>query len=412
MTQDQTAPSVPGAGLGRDADQRRDEDAGPASQPDVSSEDAASAGNAQVDDAAVANTTPADNCSAEVASADAGSTSAAAGSADATAGDAVAAETIAADATVDGAPTPADQLAPLPADQLPPAPADQLPPTPSDQLPSTRADQPPPACADQPSPPAEQSTQTPAEPDEDSLRLAEALVFASAGPVSARALSQLLPETEDADAVIAALRARYAGRGVELVETAGGVQFRTAPELAPRLRKVIEVPRKLPRVAMETLAIIAYHQPCTRPEIEEIRGTSLSQQTLDALLEANLVAPKGRREVPGRPTLWGTTPQFLAQFGLRDIRDLPQRADLLLEPPQPSGVSNAPPLTPELSGSVSDDKARPPVEGSNPQEEAESLSGQASETATPTVDPDPIADPDQAADPDPITDPEIGRAHV
>jgi segregation and condensation protein B len=190
---------------------------------------------------------------------------------------------------------------------------------------------------------------TPAEPDEEALRLAEALIFASAGPVSARALTQLLPDTADADAVIAALRARYAGRGVQLVDTAGGVQFRTAPELAPRLRKVIEVPRKLPRVAMETLAIIAYHQPCTRAEVEEIRGTSLSQQTLDALLEANLVAPKGRREVPGRPTLWGTTPHFLLQFGLQDIRDLPQRADLLLEPPRPSGVSDAPPLTSDLS---------------------------------------------------------------
>ena len=186
-------------------------------------------------------------------------------------------------------------------------------------------------------------------PDEDMLRLAEALVFASAGPVSARALTQLLPDTTDTDAVIAALQARYAGRGVELVQTAGGVQFRTAPDLAPRLRKVIEVPRRLPRVAMETLAIIAYHQPCTRAEIEEIRGTSLSQQTLDALLEANLVAPRGRREVPGRPTVWGTTPQFLAQFGLKEIRDLPQRNDLLLEPPLPSGVSDAPPLTPNLS---------------------------------------------------------------
>ena len=103
----------------------------------------------------------------------------------------------------------------------------------------------------------------------------------------------------DADAVIAALRERYAGRGVELVEIGGGVQFRTAPDLAPLLRKVIEIPRRLPRVAMETLAIIAYHQPVTRPEIEEIRGTSLSQQTLDALLEANLIAPKGRRESPG-----------------------------------------------------------------------------------------------------------------
>ena len=169
--------------------------------------------------------------------------------------------------------------------------------------------------------------------EDEALRLAEALVFASAGPVGARALSQLLPETMDADAVIAALRERYAGRGVELVEVGGGVQFRTAPDLAPLLRKVIEVPRRLPRVAMETLAIIAYHQPVTRPEVEEIRGTSLSQQTLDSLLEANLIAPKGRRESPGRPTLWGTTPQFLAQFGLKDLRELPRREDLLLEPP-------------------------------------------------------------------------------
>jgi segregation and condensation protein B len=162
--------------------------------------------------------------------------------------------------------------------------------------------------SDEPSP-------APAIPEE-ALRLAEALVFA--------------------DAVIAALRERYAGRGVELAEIGGGVQFRTAPDLAPRLRKVIEIPRRLPRVAMETLAIIAYHQPVTRPEIEEIRGTSLSQQTLDALLEADLVAPKGRKESPGRPTLWGTTPQFLAQFGLKDLRELPRREDLLLEPPQPS----------------------------------------------------------------------------
>jgi segregation and condensation protein B len=179
------------------------------------------------------------------------------------------------------------------------------------------------------------SDETTTAPTEEALRLAEALVFASAGPVSARALSQLLPEDADPDAVIAALRERYAGRGVELFEVGGGVQFRTAPDLAPRLRKVIEIPRRLPRVAMETLAIVAYHQPVTRPEIEEIRGTSLSQQTLDALLEADLIAPKGRKETPGRPTLWGTTPQFLAQFGLRDLRELPRREDLLLEPPQP-----------------------------------------------------------------------------
>ena len=169
------------------------------------------------------------------------------------------------------------------------------------------------------------------EPDEDSLRLAEALVFASAEPVTPRGLARVLPDDIDADAVLAALRARYAGRGVELVDAGTGVMFRSALDLAPRLRKVIELPRRLPRVAMETLAIVAYHQPMTRPEIEHIRGTALSQQTLDSLLELNLIAPKGRRETPGRPTLWGTTPEFLAHFGLKDLRELPRREDLLLE---------------------------------------------------------------------------------
>jgi segregation and condensation protein B len=143
---------------------------------------------------------------------------------------------------------------------------------------------------------------------------------------------------------------------VELVDAAGGVQFRTAADLGPRLRKVVEVPRRLPRVAMETLAIIAYHQPVTRPEVEDIRGTALSQQTLDALLEANLVAPKGRRESPGRPTLWGTTPQFLAQFGLNDLRDLPRREDLLLEAPQPA--KDAAPERPADAGAEAEEAAK------------------------------------------------------
>ena len=173
------------------------------------------------------------------------------------------------------------------------------------------------------------------DPMEDALRLAEALVFAAAGPVSPRQLGQLLPEGIEAEAVFAALRGRYAGRGVELAEVAGGVQFRTAADLAPRLRKVVQVPRRLPRAAMETLAIVAYHQPVTRAEIEDIRGATLAQTTLDALLETGLIAPKGRKEVPGRPTLWATTPAFLLQFGLRDLRDLPKRDDLLVEPPTP-----------------------------------------------------------------------------
>jgi segregation and condensation protein B len=116
---------------------------------------------------------------------------------------------------------------------------------------------------------------------------------------------------------------------VELAEVAGGFQFRTAPDLAPRLTRVIEVPRRLPRVAMETLAIIAYRQPVTRGEIEEVRGTALSQNTIDALLEAELIAPCGRRDSPGRPTLWATTPGFLVKFGLKSLRDLPRRDDLI-----------------------------------------------------------------------------------
>jgi segregation and condensation protein B len=199
---------------------------------------------------------------------------------------------------------------------------------------SDEPEQPPaPAAADEAPAPAKTR-----EPDEDSLRLAEAMVFASAEPVSARSLTRLLPDDIDADAVLALLRVRYAGHGVELVEAGNGFMFRTALDLAPKLRKVIDVPRRLPRVALETLAIIAYHQPMTRPEIEHIRGTALSQQTLDALLELNLIAPKGRRETPGRPTLWGTTPEFLAHFGLKDLRELPRREDLLLETAPPKAT--------------------------------------------------------------------------
>jgi segregation and condensation protein B len=173
------------------------------------------------------------------------------------------------------------------------------------------------------------------ESDEQALRLAEAVIFASREPVGARALANLLPAPTDVEAVLAALAARYAGRGVELAEVGGGWQFRTAPDLAPVLRKVVELPRRLPRVAMETLAIVAYHQPVTRAEIEAIRGAALAQSTLDLLLENALIVPKGRRETPGRPTLWGTTPAFLAQFGLNDLRDLPKREELLIDPAGP-----------------------------------------------------------------------------
>ncbi len=171
---------------------------------------------------------------------------------------------------------------------------------------------------------------------DEAMRVAEAVVFAATQPVTSRVLANLLPEDTDVDAVMAALAELYAARGVNLVQVAGGWQFRTAPDIAPVLRKVVELPRRLPRVAMETLAIVAYHQPVTRSEIEEIRGAALSQTTLDLLLENGLVTPKGRRESPGRPTLWGTTPAFLAQFGLNDLRDLPRREELLIDPAGPA----------------------------------------------------------------------------
>lgn len=165
----------------------------------------------------------------------------------------------------------------------------------------------------------------------DAVRLAEALIFASAEPVSAAALARTLPNDVDVEPVLAALQRHYADRGVELVEAGGGWHFRTAPDLAPALTRTVQQKRRLPRAAMETLAVVAYHQPVTRTEIEEIRGASLGGGVVEALLEAGLITPLGRKEVPGRPTLWGTTPAFLSQFGLRDLRELPRREDLLRE---------------------------------------------------------------------------------
>ena len=185
-------------------------------------------------------------------------------------------------------------------------------------------------------------------------RLLEALLFASAEPMSLAAMARLLPDDVEPEAALAALQERYAGGGVELVEVGGGWQFRTAPDLAPALARVVVQPRRLPRAAMETLAIIAYHQPATRTEIEAVRGVSLGQSTLDALLEAGLVETRGRREVPGRPTLWGTTPAFLTQFGLRSLKDLPRREDLVRDGSLPAG--DAPPnIQPEIQPEIQPD---------------------------------------------------------
>lgn len=181
-------------------------------------------------------------------------------------------------------------------------------------------------------------------------RLVEALAFAAAEPVTEDAVTDLLRAQDlghlSARDVLAQVARDCQGRGVVLVEVAGGWQFRTAPDLAPHLTRVLARPRRLPRAAMETLSIVAYHQPCTRAEIEAVRGVSLSQTTLDLLLETALILPRGRREVPGRPTLWGTSPEFLRHFGLRDLSELPRREELLLELPA-TAPPTAPPTAPD-----------------------------------------------------------------
>lgn len=162
----------------------------------------------------------------------------------------------------------------------------------------------------------------------DALRLIEALLFASAAPLEDATIADRLPEGADVPALMARIDAQYRERGVNLVRVAGGWTFRTAPDLGPRLKLDTTVQRRLSRAAIETLAIVAYHQPVTRAEIEEIRGVQISKGTIDTLLEVGWIAPRGRRETVGRPVTWGTTDAFLQHFGLAAITDLPGMDEL------------------------------------------------------------------------------------
>ena len=159
-------------------------------------------------------------------------------------------------------------------------------------------------------------------------RIVEALLFASVQPLSVEELAKSVPANVPIERVIAELQQTYALRGVTLHRVAGGYAFRTAPDLAYLLAPEAEPPRKLSRAALETLAIIAYHQPVTRAEIEEIRGVATAKGTLDILLEAGWVRLRGRRRSPGRPVTFGTTPAFLDHFGLDRIDDLPGLEEL------------------------------------------------------------------------------------
>lgn len=154
-------------------------------------------------------------------------------------------------------------------------------------------------------------------------RLIEAVVFASSEPVSINEISKRVGEDVDVKAVIQALQDDYEERGINLVERGGFYCFRSANDLGDKLELEKELPRKLSKAAMETLAIIAYHQPVTRPEIESIRGVAVSKGTLDLLMEEGWINLGRRREVPGRPVTWKTTRDFLDMFGLETLKDLP-----------------------------------------------------------------------------------------
>ncbi|AJD52014.1 condensin subunit ScpB [Thalassospira xiamenensis M-5 = DSM 17429] len=160
------------------------------------------------------------------------------------------------------------------------------------------------------------------------LRIVEAVLFASAEPVSERVLAARLPEGSDVSLLLKELQANYSERGINLNRVGEKWAFRTAADLAGDLHIEVEKAKKMTRATLETLAIIAYHEPVTRSEIEEIRGVALSKGTLDILLEAKWIRPKGRKRVPGRPVLWATTDDFLDHFGLEDRDDLPGLADL------------------------------------------------------------------------------------
>ena len=175
----------------------------------------------------------------------------------------------------------------------------------------------------------------------EDVRIAEALIFASAEPLDESAIARRLSGSADVEAVMDELRRLYEGRGVNLVRVARRWMFRTADDLAWALARERDEKRKLSRAALETLAIVAYHQPVTRADIEEIRGVAVSKGALDVLMEAGWVRMRGRRKAPGRPITYGTTTGFLVEFGLNAIADLPGLDELkgagLFEGKLPSG---------------------------------------------------------------------------
>ena len=157
----------------------------------------------------------------------------------------------------------------------------------------------------------------------DQLRAVEALLFASSDPLDEKTLTEILPENADIEKILEKIQELYKGRGVELAKVNNKWMFKTASDLSFIMQKEAKVQKKLSKAGLETLSIIAYHQPVSRAEIEEIRGVSVSPGTIDSLLELNWIRIKGRRKAPGNPITYGTTEEFLVHFDLSNIRDLP-----------------------------------------------------------------------------------------
>jgi segregation and condensation protein B len=228
----------------------------------------------------------------------------------------------------------------------------------------------------------------------ENLRIIEAILFAAVEPVSEDKLKDFLPEGADIAALLSDLSENYANRGVNLVQVSGKWMLRTAQDVSFVLRRDTVEQKKLSKAALETLAIISYHQPVTRAEIEEIRGVAISKGTLDLMLEIGWIRMRGRRKTPGRPVTYGTTPAFLEHFGLNDISDLPGLAELkaagLLESSLPPGFDVP---MPKMSDDLSPDED--PLDGT---EIVLPLEMYLPDTSVELVEPESAAGPEQKQD--------------
>lgn len=224
----------------------------------------------------------------------------------------------------------------------------------------------------------------------EKLRVLEAVLFAAAEPMDLTALQPYFGAKDDVGALIEELQNLYAGRGVNLLRVAGKWAFRTAPDLSFILERHSVEPKKLSKAALETLAIIGYHQPVTRAEIEEVRGVTTSKGTLDVLLEMGWIRLRGRRRAPGRPVTYGTTDAFLEHFGFDSIKDLPGLAELkgagLLDSNLPAGFTIPDPN--DAAALLPDED---PLDGSEEEAEADT------DTVTPEGSTEPLAAEDEEA---------------